>query len=615
MADVYLERVESGDGARSAGDQWSARTIFDSLTAPSTSVADELASAMQNARERAAEEARAPPLSTSVSARPASPQEDTHPHVATPPPAPEATPPKDPPQARVKIEGERLRGRPADTSHVASMVPSNEKLPPLEWNADSPLNVQPGFEDAMRRINRYIYVMNRGTEAEDAFDPNSSDETVITEDLILTSDIMRPRHDMASPLGASAERWKKALTMRSKRGREMYRWIAHIIDCYNLLPELKQIDFVAMFHELQDKDGVDRISDMHFHRVSGIPHPDLARNPAEAQSIAYKMIAERNPHAIPYARLSIHHTTANVIRYYALRATIRFTFSEASVPAEEPPKDTWREVLCQIVVGDDKDVTEHAYFQTPQPNPDGILRMREPPPTTWKERASILVPSASYESYNGQECVFFRDAQKDHYRIVRVSDTAQNAKVCAEVLLHASVPVWRRKLLYSLETSYVSLPGDRCATIAGTSDGKITPFNCDDPTCIGIHSHASRCIDMPIRATEWYDPVKRVVMDVSTARMHTLAVQFVWGLSRVEADVQIHAHDSPARATTGVHIVNRLMCDSATFIYVMNARFVCDISTMRMALSELLEYERNREQDKERAERYRSAAVFVRRSK
>jgi hypothetical protein len=36
---------------------------------------------------------------------------------------------------------------------------------------------------------------------------------------------------------------------------------------------------------------------------------------------------------------------------------------------------------------------------------------------------------------------------------------------------------------------------------------------------------------------------------------------------------------------------------------------------MRTALSELFEYEHNREQDKERAERYRSAAVFVRRSK
>jgi hypothetical protein len=508
------------------------------------------------------------------------------------------------------------------------------RLPRIDWDRDSALNLQSGFHDAVVCINKYVDVWNRGTRAEEAFDALAESQSIITEDLVVSSDMIREARiaELGGDMGGtSLAKWKKVIRRRTERGGALYKWLEMLIETYHMLPTLKLIDYTELLREYEaeeaERTGVDAISRMHARRLARTAHPSRAPTTEEAQKIALDMIQQLEKGPIPYARVVVHHTLCAALQRYGLRASVRMSMSNAherAVVVDDAPSDvSWAAVAWQAFSGEQTAVEQYAYYQSPDemvraPGPNAPLR--SPAPVRWCESVTFCASIVTRRRYYETPCILMHDHTSDRYRMMRLPEGANKATVCAQVILTAVVPGWSREGRRTvLEASYVPLPVDHDHVRHPAMNGKQTPFNCDDPTCTGVRSCVRRCVVVPLDETKWVDEKKRVRVSVHTSVAHSLTIPFIWGLSRVHANVQIHAHDSPHRGQDRhddpASGLISAMHDRATYAYFTNVRFVCDMDVLRIALSELFEYKRIHAADGPTAERYRSAAEFVRRGK
>lgn len=627
VSEVYIESTSLDGHGHHAGIQWPTfRSAVDAiLTHPDADHENpDFASIVEEAHEQEERELRAEQQAAA----------SAPPRVPTPPEPVVLQSQPGPSEYKRIIATSSIYGAPASSgakgapiAHVPGRI---EPLSRVRWNKESILNLQSGFEDSIHRINNYVDVWNRGTFAEEAFDSLSGIPSVVTEDLVVTTDMInRTRISKLGPdmESVSMKVWKQVIMRKSDRGHALLRWIDMLIEQYQFMPGLKLVDYTELYSEWEQKQaelqGSDIISMVHAHRVAGRAHPKRAATAEDAQRIAFEKMVEITKGPIPVAHLVVHHTLKAALYRYQLCSSVHMTLSNAHVLLEmeaRAQERTWGQYMRELFLGDQTEIEQYTYYRSkdellPEPILNPHHQMQHPNHLKWREQitsgATIMTCKRHYESM----FVVLEDGSKDRYRVMKLPADAESATACAQVLLHVFIPSWDRSDNWSsLEASYVQVPDDHEELRSYGSLGKQTPFNCDDPMCVGVRAQSKRCVCIPLRSTEWVDHKKQVKVDVRTSVAHTLSIPFIWGKSSVHATVQVNVQDVPQRSI-GLSRVNRTANDRATYAYFTNVRFMCDMDTLRLAVSELLLYKSMHDLNSDNAERYRSASEFVRRGK
>jgi hypothetical protein len=530
-------------------------------------------------------------------------------------------------------------------------------IPSALWKPirNPPLIIIAGFESAMRRMDEYAAAWMLGKGAENAFDEKALEQSIITEDLVATTDMVSEESVRANGgefASRSLEKWKKVVRMDTESGREFYRWTDFLIRNYGVMLELRRIDYKEYVREnmpetqtqMESQENVQkRLLRLHFTDADPASARRRRRNrrnvrlPSESESgsdqtRAFRKLkklmqeqAQTPDIAIPYARLVVHHSTIAVLRHYGLSGYVRIAVSGVRNPGrvgkDKDPilgTESWGKLAWDMVSGDGQGVDRYSYYQDPRDvektyeelEKEKRIKMQRCEQNYWKTQADIPIRISKRRRDNRIPCDILSSSDSEDVAILKAPMDSRKGKVCIQVVLSLKIP-WKDDHGAAHVTD---------VSFAPTSDPGIqkqTPFNCDDPFCDGIQDKNCQCMQIPLDTVSWVDETNKVKMEVDASVLHRLTFPFAWGHSYVRADVQVHnPHvDGMSGFEAALNVEQDECGDIVKYIHVSNVSFVCCAEVMQLALSELLEYERRNAKDPVSKEVMRSASMFLRRAK
>lgn len=527
--------------------------------------------------------------------------------------------------------------------------PRPGEVPSQRWDGGSSLWGEEGFEEAMKRMDRYVKTWDYGKGAENAFDDRGAAPSVVSEDFVLSTEhlnvkkarafVRRGRDKRSRFLSrTNSEEWRQAVRAESEGGPDLYRWTMMMLVDYRMMVEIREIDYTEMSSKFPDLVAKDKESDTDetpLARVRNWETHEIEKHRARKRAgrrAAEKAIAEerftdmpsesdawtrlrtRVEGALPWGRVVLHHSTLSALHYYQVSATVRIMLSgvRERKPRSDPMLETsWGQAAWSVVLATSTPTTTYTYYRDPK---EAVQDTALKPATLakdksryWKSIVTANVGDARRRHEHKIPCDVMVERQGAPEHLFWVPTKATKAKVCMQVMLRMVVP-WtdERGNLQHTELEFEMMPDDvEERRRPGRAKGMRTPFNCSDPFCDGVVSLNDRCMYIPLERARWYDDDAKVKVDVSTTLVHDLSFPFSWDRSMVKAQIQSRPHRQHVDAYG----------ETVKELAMTNVAFVCSTQTLKHALIQLLEHERRKLVAPAEMETLRSAGVFLERTK